>query len=110
MPITVIPTNNFIKDLKRLSKKHRILLTDIADLSAKLKINPTMGTDLGQNVYKIRISISGTNKGKSGGARIISCVVLVRETVFLSEIYLKNENDTVDVDLVIERLQRDGLI
>jgi hypothetical protein len=65
---------------------------------------------LGQGVYKIRMAISGTNKGKSGGARIITCVVLIREVVFLSEIYLKNENDTVDVDLVIQRLKNDGLI
>ncbi len=52
MPITVIPTNNFIKDLKRLSKKHRILLSDIADLSAKLKINPTMVLILGKMFIK----------------------------------------------------------
>ena len=65
---------------------------------------------MGQGVYKIRMTISGTNKGKSGGARIITCVVLIREVVFLSEIYLKNENDTVDVDLVIQRLKNDGLI
>lgn len=110
MAITIVPTDNFIKELKRLSKKHRGILSDIASLSARLKENPTMGTDLGQNVYKIRLSISGTNKGKSGGARVVTCVLLVLETVFLSEIYLKNENDTVDVDSVIERLRTAGLI
>ena len=110
MAVTIVPTDNFIKELKRLSKKHRGILSDIASLSAQLKENPTMGTDLGQNVYKIRLSISGTNKGKSGGARVITCVLLVRETVFLSEIYLKNENDSVDVDSVIERLRTAGLI
>jgi mRNA-degrading endonuclease RelE of RelBE toxin-antitoxin system len=110
MGIKVIPTDGFTKELKRLSKKHRGLLSDIANLSEKLKKDPIQGTDLGQGVYKIRLAISGTNKGKLGGARVITCVVLLRETVFLTEIYLKNESDTVDVDLVIQRLNNDGFI
>jgi hypothetical protein len=69
-----------------------------------------MGTDLGQNIYKIRLAISGTNKGKSGGARIITYVVLIDEIVYLSEIYLKSEHDTVDAYMVIRRLKRDGII
>ncbi len=110
MAIEVIPTGDFIKSLKRLSKKHHSILADIAKLSAELKANPTMGTDLGQDLYKIRLAISGTNKGKSGGARVITCVVLVSEIVFLADIYLKNENDTVDVSRVIHRLKSDGII
>jgi mRNA-degrading endonuclease RelE of RelBE toxin-antitoxin system len=110
MAIAVIPTDSFIKELKRISKKHNQILSDIKKLSIALKENPTMGTDLGQNIYKIRLAISGTNKGKSGGARIITCVVLVREVIYLSEIYLKSESDTVDVDLVVQRLKNAGLI
>ena len=110
MAISVIPTDDFVKELKRLAKKHPHIIPDIAALSAQLKENPKMGTDLGQNVYKIRLKISGTNKGKSGGARIIICVVLINQIVYLADIYLKNENDTVDVDRVIQRLHNDGLI
>ena len=100
----------FVKELKRLSKKHPGILDDIADLSAKLKENPILGTNLGQNVYKIRVAISGTNKGKSGGARVITCVILVNEIVFLAEIYLKNENDSIDLKNVVQRLSDEGLI
>lgn len=110
MAISVIPTDNFVKELKRLAKKHQRIINDIAELSAQLKETRNMGTDLGQNVYKIRLKISGTNKGKSGGARVITCVVLIHEVVFLIEIYLKNENDTIDVGRVISRLQNEGLI
>jgi len=74
-----------------------------------LEVNPTMGISLGQNIYKIRLGISATGKGKSGGARIITFVVVVNETVYLSDIYLKNENDTINADLVIQRLKNDGL-
>ena len=110
MNVTVIPTVSFVKDLKRISKKYKGILSDIAKLSAQLKENPTMGTDLGQNIYKIRLAISGTNKGKSGGARIITYVVLIDKTVFLSEIYLKSEHDTIDVNMVVQRLKTGGLI
>jgi hypothetical protein len=68
------------------------------------------GTDLGQNVYKIRLAISGTNKGKSGGVRVITYLVIADKTVFLAEIYLKNEFNTADVNLLIGRLKDQGLI
>jgi mRNA-degrading endonuclease RelE of RelBE toxin-antitoxin system len=110
MAIIVVPTEEFIKDLKQISKKHKSILLDIAKLSTELKLNPTMGADLGQNVYKIRMAISGSNKGKSGGARVITYAVLIKEIVYLSEIYLKNEHDTVDADVVIQRLKDSGLI
>lgn len=66
----VIPTSGFIKVLKLISKKHKGILS--ANLAIQLKENPAMGTEIGPNIYKIRLAISGTNKGKSGGARVIT--------------------------------------
>jgi mRNA-degrading endonuclease RelE of RelBE toxin-antitoxin system len=100
----------FDKEAKNIAKKHRGLKESLSKLIDDLEANPTMGISLGQNVYKIRIAISGTNKGKSGGARVITYVVVVSEVVYLSEIYLKNEHDTADVDKVIQRLKDTGLI
>jgi hypothetical protein len=34
-------------------------------------------------------------KGKSGGARVITCVVAVRETVYLLSIYDKSEQESL---------------
>jgi len=110
MAITVLPTPDFIKDIKDISKKHKGILLDIAKLSAELKINPTLGTPLGQNVFKIGLAISNTNKGKSGGARVITYVLVLKEIIYLSKIYLKNEQDTVDADTVVQRLKDAGLI
>jgi len=110
MAFSIIPSDNFINELKRLAKKHNGILADIAKLSEELKANPGMGTDLGQNVYKIRLKISGTNRGKSGGARVITCVIFVSKVIYLAEIYLKNEHDTVDVKQVIQRLRDEGLV
>jgi mRNA-degrading endonuclease RelE of RelBE toxin-antitoxin system len=110
MAFEIVLTPDFKKDLKQIAKKHKQILNDIGGLIDKLTENPTMGTDLGQNVYKIRLSISGTNKGKSGGARVITYVVVTDNTVFLAEIYLKSEFDTADVNLLIGRLKDQGLI
>jgi mRNA-degrading endonuclease RelE of RelBE toxin-antitoxin system len=110
MAFEVVLTPDFRKSLKQIAKKHKQILNDIDGLIDKLTENPTMGTDLGQNIYKIRIAISGTNKGRSGGARVITYVVVANKIVFLADIYLKSEFDTIDVNLLILRLKDMGLM
>ena len=110
MSYSVKTTAHFDKEVKRIAKKHKNIKLAISKLIDDLEVTPTMGIALGQNIYKIRLAISGTNKGKSGGARIITYVIVVNETVFLSEIYLKNEQDTIEVNLIIQRLKDSGLI
>lgn len=110
MSYKVVITSEFAKEAKRISKKHTGIKADIAKLVAEIAMNPTMGTALGHNFYKVRMSISGTNKGKSGGARIITYVILDEKTVLLTEIYLKSEHDSADVNILIQRLKDQGLI
>src|SRR5215469_12559769 len=100
MSYKVVLTSEFAKEAKRIAKKHPGIKGDIAKLIAELAENPTIGTELGHNFYKVRMSITGTNKGKSGGARVITYVILDQETVLLTEIYLKSEHDTVDVSIL----------
>jgi len=110
MAFNVVLTAGFKKDLKHIAKKHRQILADITSLIEELSKTPEIGTDLGKNVYKIRLAITGTSKGKSGGARVITYVKIIAQTIVLAEIYLKSEYDTVDVDAVIERLSGEGHI
>ncbi len=91
--IVAVPT--FKKELKRLAKKYHSLKTDLAILFESLEKNPEQGTFLGKNCYKIRLSISSKNKGKSGGARIITNIVITEETVFLLSIYDNSEKDNL---------------
>lgn len=109
MAYDVFFSSGFKKELKRIAKKHRQILKDINQFADDLAQNPITGKDLGQDMYKIRLSISGTSKGKSGGARVITYIKFTKESVILSEIYLKNEHDTVDADAVIRRLIDEGL-
>ena len=64
--------------------------------------NPSQGSDLGGGVRKIRMSIRSKSKGKSGGARVLTLNVLVREDidVTLLTIYDKDEISNVSDDYI----------
>jgi hypothetical protein len=49
-------------------KKYPSIKKDIAALGKQLLVNPVMGTSLGNNCYKIRMTITSKDTGKSGGA------------------------------------------
>ena len=51
-------TDSFRKKAKLLSKKYRSLFDDIENLKKELQQNPEKGDYLGNNIYKIRLSIS----------------------------------------------------
>jgi mRNA-degrading endonuclease RelE of RelBE toxin-antitoxin system len=104
MAFDVILTSGFKKELKHIAKKHRQILSDVNELIDKLAVNPLIGDDLGKNVYKVRLAITGSSKGKSGGARVITYIKIIANTVVLAEIYLKSEYDTVDVNKVLKTL------
>ncbi len=100
MNYSIIATQKFEKEIKRLIKKFPSLKKEYASLIAALIANPTTGTPLGDNCYKIRIAIASKNKGKSGGARVITYVIINDTAVFLLTIYDKSEqNDISDKEL-----------
>jgi mRNA-degrading endonuclease RelE of RelBE toxin-antitoxin system len=85
---TILP---FDKQLKRLAKRYPSLKREFSDLLESLEANPLQGTLIGKNCYKIRLSISSKGKGKSGGARVITNVLVSKTKVFLISIYDKSE-------------------
>lgn len=93
--IKIVPAASFRKALKPLAKKYRSLLEDIHNLADNLRQNPQLGTPLGQDCYKIRLAISSKKQGKSGGARVITCVKIVDDQVILLTIYDKSEREDI---------------
>ncbi len=53
MNYKIIPTSEFIKNLKILKKKYKNIKNDVLELANKLEKKPTIGTDLGNNTFKI---------------------------------------------------------
>lgn len=103
-------TPDFERSAKRIAKKYKSIYKDILLLIDQLEQDPHLGAFLGNNLYKIRINVTGLNRGKSGGGRVITYVRLIESTVVLAEIYLKSEVDTIDESIIIEKLKKDGFL
>ncbi len=95
MLFKIIVLEGFAKEAFSLAKKYRSLAKDIEQLMNELKENPTFGTPLGHNCYKIRMAITSKGKGKSGGARVITCVKIVDGNVHLVSIFDKSEMENI---------------
>ena len=50
---------------------------------------------LGNDCYKIRMAIASKGKGKSGGARVITCFKIMHGTVYLLTIFDKSEQENI---------------
>jgi hypothetical protein len=85
----------FEKQAKRLIKKYKSLKDELLQLVNELKENPDQGKAIGKNCFKIRISIASKDKGKSGGARLITNIVINDSTVYLLSIYDKSEKENI---------------
>ena len=85
----------FERQAKKLVKKYSSLKKELLALVQQLKENPQQGTALGNNCYKIRISVASKGKGKSGGARVITNIVVSEKNVYLLSIYDKAEKENI---------------
>ena len=95
MNCSVLATRPFERKLKQLAKKYLSIAGDLEALGKELEETPTLGTPLGKDCYKIRMAITSKGQGKSGGARIITCVRVVKNTVYMIDIYDKSEQDSI---------------
>ena len=105
--MNIVPSPKFDREIKKLAKKYHSIRQDFQVLLNKLQENPTMGEPLGKDCYKVRMAISSKNKGKSGGARVITCVKIVADTLYLLSIYDKSEQETIaddEIDAVLKAL------
>jgi mRNA-degrading endonuclease RelE of RelBE toxin-antitoxin system len=105
MSYSIIAVPTFRKELKRLAKKYPSLKEELAVLFEALELNPVQGISLGNNCFKIRLSISSKGKGKSGGARVITNFVVTDQTVYLLSIYDKAEKDALSTKELSELLK-----
>lgn len=103
---TVLNTKSFKKQFARLSKKYSSLFNDIDDFKESIAKNPFQGESLGHGLYKVRMSITSKGQGKSGGARVITFVRIVDETVSLFAIYDKSEIENIPTHELINLIKR----
>ena len=100
MSYQVETIEHFERQAKRLNKKFSSLKVEIQKLIESLEKSPFQGSQLTKGFYKIRLAIQSKGKGKRGGARVITHVKIVAETVYLVSIYDKSEqSDISDAEL-----------
>ncbi|MDQ7084271.1 MAG: type II toxin-antitoxin system RelE/ParE family toxin [Sulfurovum sp.] len=86
--------------------KDKLLYKDLQRLLEVLSKNPKEGKSLGNNAYKIRLQNSSSNRGKSGGYRVIS-YFWNEKTLGLLTIYSKSERENIfenEIELLIKEL------
>ncbi len=109
MAFEVFTTKDFERFFKKLFKKYPSLKDDLLELIETLEENPNSGTNLGNNLYKIRMAISSKNKGKSSGARVISYVITEDEEIYLIHIYDKSQISNIHKKQLLQVLKDAGL-
>ena len=77
-------------------KRYFSLKAELRQLETVLQNNPDYGTPLGNNCFKIRLAIKSKQKGKSGGARVITYIVANDKEIFLIDIYDKSAISSID--------------
>lgn len=100
------------KKLNASEKKYPSIASDIKQLANDITDSPSLGTDLGGGLRKIRMRITSKGRGKSGGARVITFTVVVSvegSEVNLLFIYDKAERSTITKDEIEQLLKDNGL-
>ena len=110
VPIEVITSIDFIKDLKKLRKRYNSVEKDVEFLILQLRDGETPGDRITENkypVYKARVKNSDTRRGKSGGYRVIY-YICTPEAILLTNIYSKSDQSNIsnkEVEDVIEQYE-----
>ncbi|MCC5816776.1 MAG: type II toxin-antitoxin system RelE/ParE family toxin [Leptospira sp.] len=108
MKYNVYSIPKFEKQAKKLIKKYPSLKKELFDLIESLKTSPQQGTPLANDCYKIRIAIASKGKGKSGGGRVITHLMVKEKSVYLLFLYDKSEVDSVsdkELEEILEEIQ-----
>jgi mRNA-degrading endonuclease RelE of RelBE toxin-antitoxin system len=101
----IIITPKFLRLLKRLIKKYPSLQEEFYNLTQQLRENPYIGTPIANGCYKIRVAIASKGKGKSGGARAITHVVVQEERLYFLSIYDKSEMENLPENEILKLIR-----
>ena len=105
MNFKIVVTSRFEKEAKRLIKKYPSLKAEFVEVVHHLSQNPSFGSALGNNCFKVRMAIKSKGKGKSGGARLITYVYSEHGTLYLLTIYDKGEKQDLRPGELVEMVR-----
>jgi mRNA-degrading endonuclease RelE of RelBE toxin-antitoxin system len=101
----------FKRQLRRLARKYRRVRADLDPLITQLEAGETPGEQvqgIGCTVYKARVRNTDTQRGTSGGYRVIYYLATATAAdVLLVAIYSKTEQDDIDNDVIVRVIRDD---
>ncbi len=101
-PIEIRFTTDFRKQLRKLEKRYRKIKSDLEPILMQIQMGEIIGDrlqGLDAEVFKVRVRNSDTNRGKSGGYRVIYWLKLP-ECVVLLDIYSKSDRDDIEANII----------
>jgi len=87
-------SDSFLKEAKQLSKKFKLLKSDLKQAVEEIENKNDFGVYLGFNLYKKRVKNSSIPVGKSGGFRVIIYQQIENKLILIS-IYSKTEKENL---------------
>lgn len=87
-------SESFLKEAKQLSKKFKLLKSDLKQAVDEIETKNDLGVYLGFNLFKKRVKNSSIPTGKSGGFRVIIYQQIENKIVLVS-IYSKTEKENL---------------
>ncbi|MCU0474998.1 MAG: hypothetical protein MUC99_02590 [Anaerolineae bacterium] len=95
----------FERDLEKLETRYKGVLLEVEKLIHALQNGDTLQGDrikgIDRVVYKIRLPNRAAKRGKSGGFRVIYCLILDNEVILLT-IYSKTDKSDISAHKIRE--------
>lgn len=98
-------SDSFLKEAKKLSKKYKLLKSDLKQAVEEIQSKNDLGVYLGFNIFKKRVKNSSIPTGKSGGFRVIIYQQIKNKIVLIS-IYSKTEKENLSDEELSEILKQ----
>ena len=109
-------TKKFEKEFKKLKRRFPLIVNDYETLLNEIEIDGNLGDCIpnikvgnGNTIFKKRMKNTSSRQGKSGGFRIIECLVSDSNEVFLLDIYSKSDQQNISNDKILELVRKANL-
>lgn len=102
LPVEILLTQYFKKNLTQLAKRYRSIRKDLEPLIECLKLGEILGEQIsGSNyqVFKVRLKNSNIQKGKSAGYRVIY-YLKTSSKIILVTIYSKSDFSDISTKVI----------
>ena len=119
MIYAIVPTPKFQRDVREYKKRFKNITKDLDKIIGKLAVGDLIGDnvprvkikEIDEEIKKVRVINTDTNKGKSNGYRLIYYVVKNDGTIYLLTVYYKKDKQNITPEeiaqLIKENIDKD---